>query len=473
MELESATGKLNAYFDGRQPEIMGMIERLVNMDSFSEDGEDVNKVGETVSGWMREAGFHTEKIAKPAIDPDESWMEKLGNVFSARTHEREAGPGIVFLGHMDTVFPAGTAAARPFQVEGGRAYGPGVADMKAGVVANMFAARALKDLGLIDVPMTLMFSPDEELGAPTATRVYRERISGARAVICAEPGFPDGGVTTERRGSGHFHMRISGISAHAGRCYEDGASAILELAHKIVALDAFVDAQAQTIVNTGLISGGNSANAVAPWADARIHITFNTVDAAERLVENVRAVAARTFVPRTTTRISGGIRLHPLEYTADVETLFGMAERACAAMGGYTIRRNRALGASEAGFTASVLGIPSKNDQATKNAAWQFLQFLCGKEVNMEWAEGTGYLPTRNSVLETDEGKQFLEKKPAFQCIFDNLNLINPRIQNSAWSELATTWKNYMEVIMNQDGDVNSNSEDMVTEIDEILADHA
>lgn len=217
-------------------------------------------------------------------------------------------------------------------MEGGRAYGPGVADMKAGVVANMFAARALKDLGLIDVPMTLMFSPDEELGAPTATRVYRERISGARAVICAEPGFPDGGVTTERRGSGHFHMRISGISAHAGRCYEDGASAILELAHKIVALDAFVDAQAQTIVNTGLISGGNSANAVAPWADARIHITFNTVDAAERLVENVRAVAARTFVPRTTTRISGGIRLHPLEYTADVETLFGMAERACAAM---------------------------------------------------------------------------------------------------------------------------------------------
>ena len=120
-----------------------------------------------------------------------------------------------------------------------------------------------------------------------------------------------------------------------------------------------------------------------------------------------------------------------------------------------------------------VLGIPSKNDQATKNAAWQFLQFLCGKEVNMEWAEGTGYLPTRNSVLNTDEGKEFLEKKPAFQCIFDNLNLINPRIQNAAWSELATTWKNYMEIMMNQDGDVTSGSNDMVTEINEILEDHA
>ena len=120
-----------------------------------------------------------------------------------------------------------------------------------------------------------------------------------------------------------------------------------------------------------------------------------------------------------------------------------------------------------------VLGIPSKNDQATKNAAWQFLQFLCGKEVNMEWAEGTGYLPTRNSVLDTEEGKKFLEKKPAFQCIFDNLNLINPRIQNAAWSELATTWKNYMEIMMNQGGDVTSGSNDMVTEINEILEDHA
>ena len=120
-----------------------------------------------------------------------------------------------------------------------------------------------------------------------------------------------------------------------------------------------------------------------------------------------------------------------------------------------------------------VLGIPAGNDQATKNAAWLFLQYLCGKEVNMKWAEGTGYLPTRNSVLTTDEGIAFLEAKPAFQCIFDNLNLINPRIQNAAWSELATTWKNYMDVMINQGGDVASSSEDMVVEINEILEDHA
>ena len=342
---------LISMVEDRKAELIDLVSRLIRINSENPTGTQ-REVVDFVEKYLEKAGIAYEETGE---NPDYPCVvARMGS---------DDGYSLIFNGHVDVV-PAGDRGLWDFDpfcgtVTDSQILGRGTSDMKAGVVANMFAARALKELGLIDVPMTLMFSPDEELGAPTATRVYRERIGGARAVICAEPGFPDGGVTTERRGSGHFHMRISGISAHAGRCYEDGASAILELAHKIVALDAFVDAQAQTVVNTGLISGGNSANAVAPWADARIHITFNTVDAAERLVENVRAVAARTFVPRTTTRISGGIRLHPLEYTADVETLFGMAERACAAMGGYTIRRNRALGASEAGFTASVLGIPS------------------------------------------------------------------------------------------------------------------
>ena len=118
-----------------------------------------------------------------------------------------------------------------------------------------------------------------------------------------------------------------------------------------------------------------------------------------------------------------------------------------------------------------VLGIPAKNDQATKNAAWQFLQYLVGKEVNMDWAKVTGYIPTRNSVLTTDEGVKFLEEKPAFKCVFDNLNLINPRIQNAKWSELATTWKNAMDTMINQGGDVATTTEEMADEINEILAD--
>lgn len=118
-----------------------------------------------------------------------------------------------------------------------------------------------------------------------------------------------------------------------------------------------------------------------------------------------------------------------------------------------------------------VLLIPSKNDQATKNAAWQFMQYLCSKDVNMKWAEGTGYMPTRKSVLETEEGQAFLEQKPAFQAIFDNLDLINPRIQHSAWSQLSNIWKNAMAEMILENGDVQESMEQMGLEINDILSD--
>ena len=120
----------------------------------------------------------------------------------------------------------------------------------------------------MDVPMTLTFSPDEELGSPSTTPILGEQLNGAQAVICTEPGYPGGGVTLERKGSGHMFLEIMGISAHAGRCYQDGASAILELAHKILAFDAYVDLDHDTTVNTGLVNGGTSANSVAPNASA-------------------------------------------------------------------------------------------------------------------------------------------------------------------------------------------------------------
>lgn len=119
-----------------------------------------------------------------------------------------------------------------------------------------------------------------------------------------------------------------------------------------------------------------------------------------------------------------------------------------------------------------VLLIPSKNDQATKNAAWDFLQYLCSKDVNMTWAIGTGYMPTRKSVLETEEGIEFLKEKPAFQCIFDNLDLIQPRIQHKAWNQLTTVWKNSMsEALLESDVDMDAIIEQMVEEINDVLGD--
>lgn len=119
----------------------------------------------------------------------------------------------------------------------------------------------------------------------------------------------------------------------------------------------------------------------------------------------------------------------------------------------------------------SVLLIPSKNDQATKNAAWQFMQYLCSADVNLTWARGTGYIPTRKSVLTSEEGKKFLEDFPAFQAIFDNLDLIKPRIQHKAWSQLANIWKNSMAQLLMEGGDLEEAMQMMADEIDDVLGD--
>lgn len=119
----------------------------------------------------------------------------------------------------------------------------------------------------------------------------------------------------------------------------------------------------------------------------------------------------------------------------------------------------------------NVLLIPSKNDQATKNAAWQFMKYLESKEVNMLWASKSGYMPTRKSVQETEEGVKFLEQKPEFKVIFDNLDLINPRIQHAGWNQLATIWKNYLAEIVIEDVDMDQKLDNMAQEIDEVLED--
>lgn len=119
----------------------------------------------------------------------------------------------------------------------------------------------------------------------------------------------------------------------------------------------------------------------------------------------------------------------------------------------------------------NVLFIPAKNDKAVKDAAWKFMSYLESKEVNMLWATETGYLPIRKSIQETEEGKKFLEQKPVFQVIFDNLDVIEPGVQHPAWNQVSTAWKNYMELVITEDVDIDGELAKMAQEINEILED--
>lgn len=359
MDMTQCQQQVSQWFDAHEAEMFSVLEKLVNLNSFSHNGADVDRVGEVIADHMTAWGFACKTLPHGPVPEDEPWMTDLGHMVTAKTHPDTDEPGIVFSGHMDTVFPAGTVKARPFTIDKAtdRATGPGVLDMKSGVVLNMFAARALRELGLVDVPMTLTFSPDEELGAPNSSWQLVRQCNGARAAFCTEPGYSDGGVSVERKGSGHMLLEIKGVSAHAGRDYEKGSSAILELAHKILAYQEHLDLEHDTTVNTGIITGGTSANSVAPCASARIHITFRTLERGRELVKAIRNDTAKTWVQGTSSHVSGGIRLPPLRPTDKVMRLYHVIKEA-ADLVGYPCRMERSKGAAESGLCCSILDLP-------------------------------------------------------------------------------------------------------------------
>ena len=171
---------------------------------------------------------------------------------------------MLLLGHRDTVFPKGTAAERPFRVENGRAYGPGVADMKAGLVMNAFVLEAFARAGGAARPLVALFTSDEEIASPASRPTIEAAARGARAVFNAEPGRTSGNIVSGRKGAMFLTIEVTGKPAHSGSAHDQGVSAIEELCRKVQALHALTDYATGTTVNVGLIEGGQSVNTVAP-----------------------------------------------------------------------------------------------------------------------------------------------------------------------------------------------------------------
>lgn len=264
---------------------------------------------------------------------------------------------ILALGHSDTVYPLGALKSMPVMVKDGRLYGPGVFDMKAGVVQFIFAMRALKELGIpVRHRVLLQLNSDEEIGSTSSRDLTEFEASRSVAVIVVEPaaGF-DGMAKTARKGVGDFTVRVTGRSAHAGLDFKSGASAILELARQVERIARFTDLDRGLTVNPGVIQGGTRSNVVAAeaWCEFDFRV-MRTADA-ELLEQAFRSLTP--FDERCSITVEGGLNRPPLERTADVVHLYEMA-RAIAAGFGVELGETMVGGGSDGNFTAA-LGIPT------------------------------------------------------------------------------------------------------------------
>jgi glutamate carboxypeptidase len=289
--------------DGWREEQIDFLARLVNQDSGTDDRDDVNAAGEILLAPLEELGFTVTRVT-----PD-----RYGDHLVAR----KPGTGrrrFLFVGHYDTVFPAGTVKERPFRIEDSRAYGPGVYDMKGGLTALLFALRAHRDAATAawaETGITIVFNSDEERLSPTSKGLIQEEARQAHSVAILEPARPGGEYVMGRKGAGTFRLEVDGKASHAGLQPEMGASAIWDLAQKVAALHALTDFEAGTTINVGAIQGGTRPNVVADRAAADIDLRVWSPEDADRMIAAMKAIAERVNVSGTRARFSGQILFPP------------------------------------------------------------------------------------------------------------------------------------------------------------------
>lgn len=332
------------YLKNQQAAMVTTLAQWVNQDSPTYDKAAVDVMGQMIANAFVEVGG-TLATRHPQTEQGDHYTITYG----------EGNRQILLLCHFDTVWPLGEAAKRPFTIEDGHGKGPGVHDMKSGVLMGLFALKAIHALGLKPRhKLVYLLTSDEEIGSPTSRELIEAEARQSSACLVLE-GSRGGPLTTWRKGVGRFDMEIIGVAAHAGVDPDKGASAIEELACQIQALHAMTDLERGIAVNVGVVSGGERPNVIAPYARAEIDLRVMTRTDGEALPQKI--LGLQPHLPGCQVRVTGGINRWPFEETPAGLALFAKAQ-AIARELGFEVDKIGSGGGSDGNFT-SALGVPT------------------------------------------------------------------------------------------------------------------
>lgn len=345
------------WVEGQSAAMLNLLEELVRMESPSTDAAAQQSLLDRLEDALDTAGLASRRLGGVTT----------GGILLARSPRRREQPAQMLLGHCDTVWPHGTLETMPWRIEGPVVRGPGIYDMKGGLVQGIFALRALQALGLEpSVAPYFLVNTDEETGSLESRRCIEGLARRMDRVFVLEPSLGrEGRLKTARKGVGQFTIRARGKAAHAGLDPERGASAILELSFTIQKLFALNDPDRGTTVNVGQIDGGLSANVVAPESRAEVDVRVLTLEDARRVEAEILALKAQT--PGVQLEVTGGVDRPPLEPTARNRVLWKRAQ----ALGrelGVELQEGTAGGGSDGNytslFTATLDGLGAVGDGA-------------------------------------------------------------------------------------------------------------
>lgn len=349
--MEEIFKDIRRYIDSQREPMLALWEELVNTESGSRQLEGVEAVCNILRRELEGAGAKTRVIP----------MENAGGVLVAEWNADSPNAPLLFIGHMDTVFKEGAARDNPFRIdENGYAHGPGVLDMKAGLVIAVYAIKALAELGFTARPIKCIFAGDEENlhMFSDAKQAMQAEAVGALAAFNFETGYMDNRFVVGRKGGGPVKLTVHGTASHSGIAPEKGRSAILEAAHKIVALEACNDFARGRLINCGKISGGMGENTIPDLCTINIGIRFPTTEIKNEIMEALEQATAHSTVPDTWAELDTSRLMNCMDTTDGVMALFGHLKRTASACGFGEIDCFQVGGLSDSGITVAC-GVPT------------------------------------------------------------------------------------------------------------------
>ncbi|MBK6313471.1 MAG: M20 family metallopeptidase [Blastocatellia bacterium] len=332
----------NAEYADRAPGMVAELERLVTTESPSRDVEGIRDVATIVERALGETGASVSLVEGHANGPN--LVARFG----------EGNRPILLLGHLDTVWKRGTLETMPWRVDGDRAFGPGVFDMKAGVLVVIEALRGLSRHGCT-TPLTIVLNCDEEIGSSSSRALIADHARLARAALVFEPAIPGGLAKTSRSGMAGYRIVVRGRAAHAGVDPEKGVSAILAAARVVIDLHAINDLANGLSVNAGVFEGGTRPNVIAASATIGVDVRFRTQAQADRVHASIMGLESP--MPDASIQVTGGIDRPPFESTRAGLALYDRAVGA-ARLSGFDLGHGHVGGVSDGNFTAA-LGVPT------------------------------------------------------------------------------------------------------------------
>lgn len=339
------------HLTSRLDECLTLLQTLVEHESPSKDKAALDALADRLTGFLHSAGASSvDRI--PNADGGDHLLARFDFGHTTPDAPRPA----LLMAHFDTVWPIGTLATMPFRIEDGRAHGPGTFDMKGGLTLLLTALTALRALNLTPPrPVEFLLTSDEEIGSPTSRSLIEATARNAAYALVPEPPLPGGGLKTARKGVGRYTLNVTGIPAHSGIEPEKGRSALLELAHHIIAIHAIADPSLGTTLTVGRAEGGGAVNVVPASATAEIDVRVSTLSEAERVDQALHALTPR--LDGTTLTLTGRLNRPPMERTAVTASLFERAREAVQPLG-IALTEGSTGGGSDANFT-SAIGLPT------------------------------------------------------------------------------------------------------------------